>query len=101
MNAPSVPTIAAAIATAVSIEVRLTNKKRKRLAGLPGPTYLAGVHEPSKRCYIRSINGSTKTGITSISLANELNSANLQVLFNEVKKFWAAKAYKPQQSAFE
>ena len=35
-----------------------------------------------------------------ISLGNELNSVNLQVLFNEVKAFWAASTYKPAQSAF-
>lgn len=86
--------------TALSIQIRLTRTRRKRLAELPGPTYLVGVHEPSKRCFIRSIDRSSQTGMTSIPLAHELNAVNLQALFNEVKAFWAAGSYKPQQSAF-
>jgi hypothetical protein len=83
-----------------SISVRLKREKRDALARLPDPTYLVGVHEPSRRCFIRSIDRSSRTGVTSILLANELNAANLQTLFDEIKAFWAAGTYKPNQSAF-
>ncbi len=86
--------------TVKSIKVRLTNQDRNQLAQVPGPTYLVGVHEPSKRCFIRSIDRSTITGITSIPIVYELNAANLQTLYDEVKKFWAARTFKPNKSAF-
>lgn len=41
--------------TSKFIEVRLTQKHRKRMPELPGPTYLVGVHDQSKRCFIRSV----------------------------------------------
>ncbi|MFN0056086.1 MAG: hypothetical protein ACKV0T_28400 [Planctomycetales bacterium] len=86
--------------SATSIEVRLSQTRRLRLGELPGPTYLVGVHEPSKRCFIRSIDLSPQTGVASIPLAYELNAANLRALFDEVKDFWATTKYKPQHSAF-
>ncbi len=86
--------------TASSIAVQLTKDQRNGLAQMPGPTYLAGVYAPTRRCFIRSIDQSSQAGITSIPLKYELNPANLQILYNEVQRYWARRTDKPQPSAF-
>lgn len=87
--------------TSTSIRVRLSRPERARFANLPGPTYLAGIHEPSKRCFIRSIDRGSQAGVTSIPLTHELTPGNLQLLYNEVRDFWTMGPYKPQRSVFE
>jgi hypothetical protein len=72
-----------------------------RLLGIPGPTYIFGVHEPTQRVFVRSVHAGLKTSsITSIPLSHELNSANLVALQNEVRDFWQSTAFKPQTSVF-
>lgn len=73
-----------------------------RLRRIPAPTYILGVHEPSKRVFIRAVHSATPNkAITSIPLTNELTSANLQVLHDEVVTHWAAVSKsKPSTSAF-
>lgn len=83
-----------------SLTVRLTGETCQRLLDLPGPTYVVGVHEPSGRCFIRSIDATTNSGLTSIPLAHELHPDNLKRLFDEVRAFWTTGPYKPQRSHF-
>lgn len=73
-----------------------------RLRRIPAPTYIMGVHEPSKRVFVRSVHGATPSkAITSIPLTHELTSANLQVLHDEVLAHWSTVSpSKPTTSAF-
>lgn len=73
-----------------------------RLRRIPAPTYILGVHEPSKRVFIRAVHSATPVkAITSIPLTHELTSANLQVLHDEVVSHWGAiNPSKPSASAF-
>ncbi len=73
-----------------------------RLRRIPAPTYLLGVHEPTKRVFVRAVHSATPSrAITSIPLSHELTSANLQVLHDEILLHWtAATPFKPTSSAF-
>ena len=73
----------------------------ERLLRIPGPTYIFGVHEPSKRVFVRSIHvGVPVQAITRIPLSYELTSTNLEVLHREVRDFWSANDHKPAASVF-
>ncbi|HEY0153197.1 MAG TPA: DUF4365 domain-containing protein [Longimicrobium sp.] len=72
-----------------------------RLLRVPGPTYILGVHEPSKRVFVRSVHeGVPVRAITRIPLSHELTRANLLVLHQEVREFWLAVKNKPSTSVF-
>jgi hypothetical protein len=72
-----------------------------RLLRIPGPTYLFGVHEPSRRVFVRSVHGRTPgKAITRIPIEYELTSRNLQILRDEVCRYWSATLHKPLESAF-
>lgn len=72
-----------------------------RLLNIPGPTYLFGVHEPTRRVFVRSIHSRTPPkAITRIPIEHELTSQNLQILHDEVCQFWSETTHKPIQSAF-
>jgi Domain of unknown function (DUF4365) len=73
----------------------------ERLLRIPGPTYIFGVHEPSKRVFVRSVHGGMPVqAVTRIPVAHELTSTNLQALHREVRDFWSASHYKPVTSVF-
>jgi len=86
-----------------SRSVRISTKK-KDIAGLleiPGPTYILGVHEPSQRVFVQSIhNGTPLKAISRIALKHELTATNLQMLHDEVRRFWGTKGNKPRSSVF-
>jgi hypothetical protein len=72
-----------------------------RLLRIPGPTYIFGVHEPSKRVFVKSVHlGVPKRAITRIPLHNELTPEKLQVLYDEVRGFWKTNWDKPKSSVF-
>ncbi|MFG6464024.1 hypothetical protein ACG04Q_20800 [Roseateles sp. DXS20W] len=73
-----------------------------RLLRIPAPTYVLGVHEPSKRVFIRAVHSGTPSkSISSIPLTHELTPAALQVLHDEVVAYWGAVSpSKPSTSAF-
>lgn len=83
------------------LNVALPPKKRKALCRFPGPTYLAGVHEPSRRAFILAITTDADQGIYQIPVQYELTPANLLVLYNEVKDYWALQPHKPLASHFQ
>lgn len=88
-------------ARTTNLSVTTTKKGIERLLRIPGPTYIIGVHEPSKRAFIRSVHaGVPRQAITRIPLENELTSANLRILHTEVKDFWKNSSHKPTESHF-
>ena len=92
-------------ATTSSLTTRLQISTKaediKRLLKIPGPTYILGVHEPSKRVFVRSVHlGVPTKAIRSIPVTHELNSTNLQTLHQEVLNYWATNFHKPTSSEF-
>jgi hypothetical protein len=87
--------------SSVSLSISTKKKDIERLLKIPGPTYVIGVHEPTKRAFIRSVHsGLPKRAITRIPLSHELTSANLRLLHTEVKDFWKSSSNKPTSSQF-
>ena len=68
---------------------------------IPAPTYIIGVHEPSKRVFIRSVHeGVAVKAITRIPVGYELTAKNLKILHDEVVGFWGQRRHKPTNSVF-
>ncbi len=89
--------------TVRSINLSISTKKKDidHLLRIPGPTYILGVHEPSKRVFVRSVHtGIPVKAITRIPLAYELTGANLQKLHEEVRNYWSTTDHKPTSSVF-
>jgi hypothetical protein len=86
-----------------STVLNISTKKRdiERLLRIPGPTYIFGIHEPTKRVFVQSVHtGTPARAISKVSLSHELTSVNLQALHDEVRDFWAGNAHKPSSSKF-
>lgn len=86
-----------------SVNLSISTKKKDidRLLRVPGPTYVLGVHEPSKRVFIRSVHtGIPVKAITRIPISYELTSANLRRLHEEVRSYWLTTDHKPKTSVF-
>ncbi len=79
----------------------ISTKRRDidRLLQLPGPTYIFGIHEPTKRVFVRSVHVGVTT-VSRIPVAYELTSPNLQKLHAEVRDYWTTTAHKPITSEF-
>jgi hypothetical protein len=83
------------------LSVTVRKAEVDRLLRIPGPTYILGVHEPSKRVFVRSVHeGVPVRAITRIPLSHELTGANLLALHREVREFWFATKIKPSASVF-
>lgn len=97
-------TKATAAASALSVKgLRISTKKQdiEHLLQIPGPTYLFGVHEPTRRVFVRSIHsGVPVKAITSIPLTHELIGLNLKRLHDEVCQYWSTTIHKPASSVF-
>jgi hypothetical protein len=88
-------------AGATSLRISSTKNDVARLLQIPGPTYILGVHEPSRRVFVKSVHtGIARRGISRIQLSHELTSANLRRLHDEVRNFWRSTAHKPSTSVF-
>lgn len=88
-------------ASSASLSISTKKKDIERLLRIPGPTYILGVHEPSKRVFVRSVHlGIPVKAITRIPLAYELTSANLKKLHDEVCNYWSTTNHKPRFSVF-
>lgn len=86
-----------------STNLSISTKKKDidRLLRMPGPTYILGIHEPSKRVFIRSVHtGIPVKAITRIPINYELTSINLMRLHNEVRDYWLKAEHKPINSVF-
>lgn len=89
--------------TSSSTSLTISTRKSdiERLLKIPGPTYIIGVHEPTKRAFIRSVHtGLPIQSISRIPLSYELTSTNLRKLHSEVNAFWRSTAHKPTASQF-
>ena len=82
------------------IEISLPKSNCLSLFMVPGPTYLAGIHEPTRRAFIVSVHRRPNQGVYRIPLKNELTPDNLRLLYNEVVEFWKSHPFKPFTSAF-
>jgi hypothetical protein len=83
--------------------LNISTKKKdiERLLQIPGPTYVFGIHEPSKRVFIRSVHiGVPVRAISQIPLTHELTAGNLQALHDEVRHYWTTTSHKPISSRF-
>lgn len=84
-----------------ALRISSTKRDLARLLEIPAPTYVLGVHEPSRRVFIRSVHeGVAIKAMNSIPTANELTSSNLKVLHDEVMRFWKRGRHKPKNSVF-
>ena len=84
-----------------SLSISTKKKDIDHLLQIPGPSYILGVHEPSKRVFIRSVHaGMPVKAITRIPLANELTNVNLRALHDEVRIYWNSHTHKPTFSRF-
>ncbi|MBI4902576.1 MAG: hypothetical protein HY820_03010 [Acidobacteria bacterium] len=91
----------AATAPHNSLRISSTREDVARLLEIPAPTYILGVHEPSKRVFIRSVHdGVAVKAITQIPATHELTSSNLKMLHDEVVRFWKGRRHKPTKSVF-
>jgi hypothetical protein len=88
-------------ARAQHLRISSTRNDIARLLQLPGPTYILGVHEPSRRVFAKSVHaGVAVRAITRIQLTHELTSDNLRRLYDEVRDYWQATGHKPSTSVF-
>ena len=89
------------ITSSTTLSVSTKKTDIERLLRIPGPTYILGVHEPSKRVFVKSVHsGIPMKAITRIPLKYELTSANLKRLHDEVRKYWSSTVHKPTSSVF-
>ena len=84
-----------------TLRISTTKNDIAGLLKIPAPTYILGVHEPSKRVFIRSVHdGVALKAITRIPIAYELSDDNLKILHDEVVRFWRGRRHKPTSSKF-
>jgi hypothetical protein len=89
--------------TPASTALSISTKKKdiEQLLQIPGPTYILGVHEQSKRVFVRSVHqGTPSRAITRIPVSYELTTENLQALRDEVQRYWTRIEQKPTASVF-
>jgi hypothetical protein len=82
------------------LSVRATKQKCIDLYKLHGPTYIVGVHEPSRRTFILSVHARPNQGVYRIPFDFELTPDNMRRLHQEVSDFWTASHHKPARSHF-
>jgi len=82
------------------LNIRVDKHKCESLFKITSPTYLVGVHEPTKRAFILSIHTKPSKGVYRIPLKYELIPDNLQILHQEVCDFWKTYSHKPSTSYF-
>ena len=83
-----------------SLAVRVSPRDAERLKRLPCPTYVFGIHEPTRRVFVRAVHAGSAQGFSRIPLANELTPTNLRTLHLEVQSFWRNLVGKPAHSRF-
>lgn len=86
---------------ATYLRISSTRRDIERLLEIPGPTYLLGVHEPTRRVFLKSVHiGTARKAISRIELTHELTQDNLRRLHDEVARYWRTTDHKPSTSAF-
>jgi hypothetical protein len=92
-------TVAPLSAGDTQIKIVTEKKTCQKLYEIPVPTYIVGVHEPTKKAYILSLHDKPTKGVYSIPMQHELTPDNLKILHEEVREFWKASG-KPTRSHF-
>lgn len=86
---------------ATTLRVTASKDDVVRLLQIPGPTYVLGVHEPTRRVFVKSVHtGVAIRAITRIQLSHELTPTNLRRLYDEVRDYWQSTRHKPSTSVF-
>lgn len=94
-------TTAALTPRSTSLAISSRREDVARLLQIPGPTYILGVHEPTRRVFAKSVHtGVAARAITRIQLTHELTGTNLRRLYAEVRAYWRSTAHKPSTSVF-
>jgi hypothetical protein len=84
-----------------SLRISSTKDDIRRLLEIPGPTYILGVHEPTRRVFAKSVHdGVAIRAVTRIQFKHELTSDNLRRLYDEVRDYWRTTHHKPTTSVF-
>ena len=71
------------------LQIYCNRNKLNELAKYPAPTYLIGVDVNTEIAYATFIKNGTRRHLSGLHTNFELNNLNLQLLYDEVKKFWA------------
>jgi hypothetical protein len=88
------------VPTSKGLPVSISKRKCDALFQVPGPTYIVGVHEPSRKAFILSVHNRPAKGIYNIPAKCELTAQNLLALYAEVRDFWRQTQHKPLKSTF-
>jgi hypothetical protein len=70
------------------LPVRLSREQVRALARYPAPTYLAGIHEPTKQGWLLAVTGQAERALSSMPTDFPINADTRQTLFDEVVRFW-------------
>jgi hypothetical protein len=77
-------------AKARRLKVQVPQEDIDRLLGYPAPTYVIGIEERERAGYILSVN-EPRGRISSLPTKYPLNGTNLELLWAEVRDYWAAR----------
>jgi len=84
-----------------NLKVKLPKNKLHELNSYYCPTYLAGVDNASGRVFLTAINKNKRKGISSLPPTFELDLANQQILYDEIKRFWSNSNIEAYKRAFK
>jgi hypothetical protein len=83
------------------LKVAVAEDELRGLASFPTPTYIVGIDVPGERGYIVSANSGSSKRIASLSTKFSIDDpANLQLLWDEVRAFWAFATMRSFRSGF-
>lgn len=84
-----------------NLKVKATSKKIKELNSYYCPTYLAGVDVNNSNVFLIPINKAKRKDLNKLPTTFQLNSANRQLLFDDVKDFWENTDIKDYKNKFK
>lgn len=82
------------------LQIDVPSEDVGRMSAHPAPTYVVGVHEPEERAFLVSVHGAMRQRLRSITTAHELTCATLELLWGEVRDFWAGRDMTRTTSVF-
>src|SRR5262245_42448538 len=82
------------------LKVAVAERDVRRLAGYPGPVYLVGIDEVQECGFLLAVLSGSSRAVPSLPTTFPLDCANLRVLYDEVKQFWAGCPVALTSSAF-
>ena len=82
------------------LKVHVRKEDVEAMVKYPAPTYVIGIDEREEKAFIVSVFGTMDKTISSLSTAHPLNCTTLQILWDEVKDYWAGKQMDRRASVF-